>query len=235
MQRAHLARKERWYPGLLAGLWALAICGCQSYAPAVTPEQMFSEPMNEQVLAAGDVIDIKFLYNSELNDTQRVRPDGKITMQLLGDVTVQGKTPEALQDELNRLYAKELKKPSVTVTAKTVRNNKVYVGGEVMKPGDVEIPGQLTAFEAISQAGGFNTKTAEPANVVIIRTRNGKHYGTVVNFKKALSGKEIQPYYLRSGDIVYVPQTTIAKVDQWVDQHINNLLPRVPVSMGAIP
>lgn len=221
-------RYKRYVP-VLAFLMVVMACG-GAYKPAVTPEQMSSEPLNDQVLGAGDVVDIKFLYNPELNDSQRIRPDGKITLQIIGDVVAQGKNPESLQAELNQLYATELRKPSVTVTAKTLRNNKVYVGGEVMKPGEVEIPGQLTAFEAISQAGGFNTKTAETRNVVIIRSRSGKHYGTVVNFKEALTGQEVQPFYLRAGDIVYVPQTTIAKVNLWVEQHINNMLPKVPLS-----
>jgi polysaccharide export outer membrane protein len=230
-----LSEKGSWYLSLLACVLILTAFGCQTISPAVTMEQMASESLNEQVLSPGDVIDVKFLYNPELNDTQRVRPDGKIALQLIGDVEAQGKDLNVLQEELNRLYASELRNPSVTVTAKTLRNNKVYVGGEVNKPGDIEIPGRLTALEAIGQAGGFRTETAEPRNVLIIRTRSGKHYGTAINMKEALSGKEMQPFYLRPGDIVYVPQNTIAKVNQWVDQHINRILPRIPVSMAANP
>jgi len=225
-------KKSGWYLTLLADLLMLTALGCASFNPAVTPDEMSSEPLNEQVLSAGDVIEVKFLYNSELNDTQRVRPDGNITLQLIGEVTAKGKNPESLQKELTQRYASELKKPSVTVTAKTLRNNKVYVGGEVMKPGDVEIPGQLTAFEAISQAGGFRTDTANKSHVVIIRSRSGKHYGTVVDFEEALKGSEMKPFYLRAGDVVYVPQTNIAKVGQWVDQHINKIIPRIPVSFA---
>ena len=118
------------------------------------------------------------------------------------------------------------------MTAKDLRNNKVYVGGEVNKPGQVEVPGSLTALEAIGQAGGFNTTTANVGKVVIIRNRDGKQYGTVVSLKEALSGKETQPFYLRPGDTVYVPQTGIAKVNQWVDQHINKVMPKVPVSFA---
>lgn len=230
-----LSGKDSWYLFLLVCVLMLAAFGCQSISPAVPMEQMASEPLNEQVLSPGDVIDVKFLYNPEMDDTQRVRPDGKVTLKILGDVVVQGKDLNALQQELNQLYAAELRKPSVTVTAKTLRNNKVYVGGEVNKPGDIEIPGRLTALEAIGQAGGFKTETAEPRNVVIIRTRYGKHYGTAVNMAEAMSGKEIQPFYLRPGDVVHVPQTTIAKVGQWVDQHINKIIPRIPVSMAAAP
>ena len=230
MKPEFLLERGSCYSFLLAGLLMLAVLGCQTFNPAVTAEEMSSEPLNEQVLAAGDVIDVKFLYNQELNETQRVRPDGKVMLPLIGEVTAQGKNPEVLAQELKTLYASELRKPSVTVTAKTLRNNKVYVGGEVVKPGDVEIPGQLTAFEAISQAGGFKTETAEKRSVVIIRSRSGKHYGTVVNFEEALSGKEVKPFYLRAGDVIYVPQTNIAKANQWVDQHISRMLPRVPVA-----
>lgn len=226
-----LSEKGGWYLSLLAGLLMIATVGCQTVSPSVSPEQMASEPLNEQVLAAGDVIEVKYLYNSELNDTLRVRPDGMAALQLIGDVQVQGKTPEALQEELNRRYATELKNPSVTVTAKTLRNNKVYVGGEVVKPGEVEIPGQLTAFEAISQTGGFKTETADPSKVVVVRNRGGRQYTTVLNIKDTLSGQDVKPFYLRAGDILYVPQTGIAKVNLWVAQHINNMIPRVPLSI----
>ncbi len=224
--------KGKLYGSLLVACLILTGLGCQTSSPAVTMAQMASEPLTEQTLAPGDVIDIKFLYNPELNAEQRVRPDGNITLQLVGDVKVQGKDPESLQQELNRLYAPQLRKPSVEVTVKTLRNNKVYVNGEVNKPGDIEIPGRLTCLEAIGQAGGFKSTTAEIRNVVVVRSRGGKHYGTVINFEDVLEGKVTRPFYLRPGDVVYVPQTTIAKVNQWVDQHINNILPRVPVSFA---
>jgi polysaccharide export outer membrane protein len=227
--------KFAWFMVMLVSLLLFTSCAGQSFNPAVTPEQMSSESLTNQVLSPGDVVDIKFSYNPELNDSQRIRPDGKITMQIIGDVKAAGLTPEGLQKELTKLYADQLRKPSVIVTAKTLRNNKVYVGGQVNRPGEVEIPGRLTAFEAIGQAGGFRTDTASVQNVVIIRNRNGKEYGTVLNFEKALSGAEVKPFYLRPGDTVYVPQTTIARLNQWVDQHISRMLPRIPISAGFVP
>jgi polysaccharide export outer membrane protein len=235
MKRELLSGKGGWYLCLLVGALMLTAFGCGgSINPAVTMEQMASEPSNDQMLAPGDVVEIKFLYNSELDQKDvRVRPDGKIALPLIGDITAQGKDINVLQEELNRTYAAELKKPAVTLTAKTLRNSRVYVGGEVNKPGDIEVPGRLTAFEAIGQAGGFKTETAETSTVVVIRTRYGKHYGTAINMKEALAGKEMQPFYLRPGDVVYVPQTRIAKVNQWIEQHINRIMPRIPVSMAA--
>jgi protein involved in polysaccharide export with SLBB domain len=75
------------------------------------------------------------------------------------------------------------------------------------------------------QAGGFNVKEAEVRNVIVIRHINGRRCGQSINLKPALTGDEVQPFYLAPRDIVYVPQTTIAKVDQWVDQHINKIIP----------
>jgi protein involved in polysaccharide export with SLBB domain len=222
---------KRYVP-VLAFLLVVMACGGGNYRPAVTAEQMTSEPMTSQVLSVGDVVDIKFLYTPELNDTQRIRPDGNVDLQIIGQVKAEGKSVAALQQELNQRYASELKRPGVTVTAKDLRNSKVYVGGEVTKPGQVDVPGTLTALEAIGQAGGFNSTTANVGNVVVIRNRDGKQYGTVVNLKDALNGQETQPFYLRPGDTVFVPKTTIAKANQWVEQHISNMLPKMPVSLA---
>jgi len=232
MQNEVRSPKYKRFVPVLAFLLVVMACGGQAFHPAVSPEQMLSEPMKDQVLSVGDVVDIKFLYTPELNDNQRVWPDGTIDLQIIGKVTVEGKSVLALQQELNQRYASELKRPSITVTAKDLRNSKVYVGGEVNKPGQVEVPGRLTALEAIGQAGGFSTATANQSSVVIIRNRDGKQYGTVVDLKEALSGQETQPFYLLPGDTVYVPQTRIAAINQWVDQHINKILPRVPVSFA---
>jgi len=233
MKSFSLGNTAAWRAMVLAGALLLGVWGCSTvHSAAVSPEQMAAEPLTEQTLSPGDVVEIKFTYNPELNDTQRIRPDGYITLRFVGDVKVQGKEPEALQQELVKLYSPELKNPSIIVTVKSLRNNMVFVGGEVNKPGNIEMPGRLTAFEAISQAGGFKIDTAATDSVVVIRSRKGKHYGTILNCKEILSGKEVKPFYLRPSDVVFVPQTTIAKVGQWVDTHINKLIPRVPVSMA---
>jgi polysaccharide export outer membrane protein len=233
MKSFALGNTAAWRAMVVAGAMLLGVWGCSTvHSAAVSPEQMAAEPLTEQTLSPGDVVEIKFTYNPELNDTQRIRPDGYITLRFVGDVKAQGKDPEALQQELVKLYSPELKNPSIIVTVKSLRNNMVFVGGEVNKPGNIEMPGRLSAFEAISQAGGFKMDTAATDSVVVIRSRNGKHYGTILNCKEILEGKATKPFYLRPSDVVFVPQTTIAKVGQWVDQHINRLIPRIPVSMA---
>jgi polysaccharide export outer membrane protein len=218
-------------------LLVLWMCvGCQGVQSTVKQPEMNLESESppspiKVALGPGDGIDIKFFYNPELNDSQTIRPDGKIALQLVGEVTAQGKSPAELRDDLRRLYASELKNPEVTVILKTQVDRRVYVGGEVKTPGLLPLPGRLTALEAIMQAGGFDPRTACVKNVVIIRHKDDKRYGLALDFEEALRGKEGKPFYLEPNDIVYVPRTTIAKINQWIDQYINKIVPRTGLNL----
>jgi len=213
---------------LLAGVFLVqALAGCQSqshYYPSLSGGE--PTPPERVALSPGDVVEVKFFYTPQLNEVQTLRPDGKIALQLVGEVEAQEMTPAELRTELMRLYSPYLRDPNVTVIVRSFLNRRVFVGGQVMKPGVVEMPGKLTALEAIIQAGGFDMRDAELLNVIVIRHKNNQRYGYSLNLKPFLAGGEIQPFYLEQQDIVYVPQTEIAKVGQWVDQHINKLIPR---------
>ena len=219
-----------------AGIYLiLAIAGCQTTRPVANAQPTMAptadlEPRPEPVpllhLGPGDALDFKFFNTPELNDSQTVRPDGKITLQLIGDVTVQGKTPEELHAELVRRYSPELKNPEVAVIVRSLNERRVYVGGEVNKPGIIPMPGRLTALEAIIEAGGFKMETAKLKNVVVIRQREGKFRGSVIDFSGTSNGEVGPPVYLQPRDIIYVPETTIVKVDRWIDQYIYKILPR---------
>ncbi|MHC4986971.1 MAG: hypothetical protein ACYTFX_00530, partial [Planctomycetota bacterium] len=78
----------------------------------------------------------------------------------------------------------------------------------------------------IIQAGGIDYEDAEVKNIVVIRHHDGTRYGYLLNMEPMLEGKEAQPFFLEPKDIVYVPQTQIAKVNQWIDQHINKIIPQ---------
>ncbi len=88
------------------------------------------------------------------------------------------------------------------------------------------MPSHLTALDAIMEAGGFRLPTAEVGSVVILRRQNSSQIGYCIDLKPALKGGEIRSFYLEPEDIVYVPQTGITEVGQWIDQHINNLIPK---------
>jgi polysaccharide export outer membrane protein len=101
----------------------------------------------------------------------------------------------------------------------------VYVGGEVNKPGVIPMPGRLIALEAIIEAGGFKMETAKLKSVVVIRQREGKFQGSLIDFSGTPNGEAGPPFYLQPRDIIYVPETAIVKVDRWVDQYIYKILP----------
>lgn len=214
------------YVFLLGGVAACTLLGCESQfqCEASLPEGPLQEP--RVTLEAGDVVEVRFFYTPELNVSQAVRPDGKITLQLVGDVPVQGKSPEDLRQELLTLYQPHLKEPDVAVIVQSFYHRRVYVGGQVLRPGVIQMPRPMTALDVIMESGGFQLPQAEVGNVLVIRHQNDHRYGYCIDLKPALKGGQIRPFYLEPEDIVYVPQTRITEIGQWVDQHINNLLPK---------
>jgi protein involved in polysaccharide export with SLBB domain len=206
--------------------------GCAEMRPALTPEQLAADPPLPETLVPGDEIEVKFYYTPELNEKQMIRPDGTITMQLLGKVRAQGKTPKGLKRDLLRLYAPELKHPEIEVIVRNKSDRKVYVGGEVKSPGLVEIPGELSVLEAIKRAGGFKRPEANTREVLLVRQEHGEHVGCVLDMQKVLEGQAEQVVYLHPRDVVYVPPTSVTRANDWVSQFISNMLPRIPIALA---
>jgi polysaccharide export outer membrane protein len=219
----------------------LAMAGCQTTKPVADSQLTVApaadlEPRPEPVpllnLGPGDVLDFKFFNTPELNDSQTVRPDGKIMLQLIGEVTAQGKTPEELRAELIKRYTPELRNPEVAVIVRSLSDRRVYVGGEVNKPGIIPMPGRLTALEAIIEAGDFKMETAKLKSVVVIRQREGKFRGSVIDLSGTPNGEAGPPFSLQPRDIIYVPEAAIVKVDRWVDQYIYKIFPVRNIGFG---
>jgi polysaccharide export outer membrane protein len=184
----------------------------------------------EYKIQIGDQLDIKFFYNPELNEQVIVRPDGRISLQLVHEIIATGLTPSELTDFLTKKYAPELKKPEITVIVRSFGAYKIYVDGEVTKPGIFSLVGFTTVLHAISQAGGMKD-TARASEVVIIRRGEGnKPLISSVNLNKVIDGTDMsQDIALQPFDIVYVPKSAIANVNVWVDQYIRK---NIPISTG---
>jgi polysaccharide export outer membrane protein len=212
------------------------LLGCISQQPALR-ESSHSTPESQKPPAyqiqPGDQLDIKFFYNPELNETVFVRPDGKISLQLLDDVHAAGLTPSRLDAILTRNYSKELRKPVVTVIVRSFAGQRVYVGGEVNSPGLVDLTTGMTALQAVLTAGGFR-ETAKPEGVIVI-TKGQKNEPVPIraDLKEALYGQsegadvQLHPY-----DIVYVPKTWIAEANKFVNQYVERLLLFRGTSLG---
>lgn len=183
-------------------------------------------PSQDYLIQIGDELDIKFLYNPELNEKLPVRPDGRISLQLVKEVAVVGLTPSGLEKSLTEKYAGELKKPEITVIVRTFTAYKVFVDGEVGRVGLVPLVGPMTVYQAITSAGGWR-ETSRMNEIVVIRgATTGKPGVTVVNLERVLDNSDMsQNIQLMPMDIVYVPKSPIANVDTWVDLYIRKLLP----------
>jgi protein involved in polysaccharide export with SLBB domain len=203
--------------------------GCGSTKQDVPVEAAVVEPPSPIVerlsLGPGDEIEIKFFYTPDLNDVQRIRPDGKISMQLVGEVMAFGRTPAGLESTLEELYKPFVEKPEVTVIVRDLTSRAIYVGGEVINPGRIAMPGRLSLLGALLEAGGVNATLADRDTVYLIRhDALGNRTVKEVDLEADMEGRSVT--YLEPQDIVFVPRSTIVNVDQWVDQYINKVVPQ---------
>lgn len=178
--------------------------------------------MELYVIETGDQLDIKFRTTSELNDLVTVRPDGMISMQIVGEIQAAGKSPARLRQDLIAAYSANLKNPDLAVIVRSFSGNSVYVGGEVFVPGRVALAGRITTIKAVILAGGF--KDTADQRRVIVRRADGSC--CTYDLESMLECKSLaQDIQLRPNDVVYVPKSRIAKVNLFVDQYINKVLP----------
>jgi protein involved in polysaccharide export with SLBB domain len=168
---------------------------------------------------------LRFFYNTELNQEVLVLPDGTIPVVLLHEVKALGMTSGELRDTLSEGYKKFLPHPEVSVIVHTLGGNKVYVDGEVGKPGPYEMTGPTTVFNAIILAGGMKD-TARDQQVLIIRPGPNRQPQYIsVDVESYRRGKmPDQDLYVRPFDIVFVPRSRIANVDLWFRQYLHETI-----------
>lgn len=153
-------------------------------------------------LGPEDVVEVFVWKEPELSSTATVRPDGRISMPLVGEIEAAGKTPGDLEREIADGLAEYVTKPVVTVIVKEVNSPQVSVLGEVRRPGRYRIAQSATVLDAIALGGGF-TDYARPRRVVVLR-RNGAGVDRIpVDVEDVLRRGE-SPLPLRPGDTVYV-------------------------------
>ncbi|QPJ62603.1 MAG: polysaccharide export protein [Candidatus Nitronauta litoralis] len=197
-----------------------------SIAPGQTPSPLPALPA--YVLMPEDEIEVKFHFQPEFNDRMKIRPDGKISLQLIDEVMASGLTPVELDKVLSEKYSKVLVQPELTVIVRNFSGRNVFVGGEVGSPGMIPIKGPLTALQAILQAGGLKN-TSEMKNIILLRNQGSKQpLFAKINLDEGVNhtlGKN--DIYLKPFDVVFVPKSDIATVNQFVEQYINKLIPNV--------
>lgn len=212
------------------------IGGCASFsAIKETPVDDLIRESNAQQAAGylanvGDVLTVRFYYDPELDYDAVVRPDGSISLSLIGDVKAQGKTLTQLSAQITEAYRAFLKQPDATVVMRNPAGHRVFVTGEVLAPGVFTLQGTETALSALSLAGGLSDR-ATYKQVVLIRHLQGREMVSILNLKHALDGSdERQDVRIMANDIVYVPRTGSAQTDVVLKNLIWN---KAPFSMAA--
>ncbi|MGH6958142.1 MAG: polysaccharide biosynthesis/export family protein [Caulobacteraceae bacterium] len=188
------------------------------------PYATWSDEEPQYRLYPGDEMDVAFPTAPELNKTVIVQPDGRVMLPLIGPIMAAERTPSELQDALSRAYASQLVTPIVTVTVRA-QPLKVFVGGDVGKPGVYDMPGDLDALRAVVEAGGFGDGADLSRVIVIRRGHDGRPMLRTVNLARPLKTvRHADLVPLRRFDIVYVPKTGLAKISDVMTQ-LRNALP----------
>ncbi len=179
---------------------------------------IFAEHDPRYHLQPTDSVEVHYRYTPEFDQTVTVQPDGFVTLQIVGDLKLQGLTLVQVKAAILEKASERLKDPEITVLLKDFEKPFFVVGGEVAAPGRYEMRGTITAVQAIAMAGGFKTASAKHSQVILYR-RVGADLAKaeILNFKVAMSRAGTEPLAdLRSGDMLIVPQNRVSKIERYV-------------------
>jgi len=182
----------------LVGGTLTAITTAEAQVPATTENA--PQPI---ILREGDELLINFPGASSLNTQQRIRSDGRITLDLIGEVSPVGLTPVQFQERLSELYASQLVSNEVTVRL-TSRQFFVYMNGSVGTNGRLEFDRPVTLLEAV-MASGFADGTVNLSKVKLMRLEGKKVKTWVIDLNRVIDGKSEENPELKQGDMIIVP------------------------------
>lgn len=170
--------------------------------PADVPQSAASS--SDYVIGADDMLNISVWKESELTENVPVRPDGKISMPLLNDVQAAGLTPLQLRDSITEKLKKYIADPRVTVVVTAMNSRRIFVTGEVVHSGPMNLLPHMTMLQALSQAGF--TQFANLKGIYLLRTENGRQVKLPFNYKEVVKGNnQAQNVQLKPGDTLVVP------------------------------
>jgi polysaccharide export outer membrane protein len=156
-------------------------------------------------LGPGDVVEVRVFQEPEHSGIWRLSPEGTIDYPLCGKVALSGRTASTAADALNQCLARYLRRPQVSVNIREYNSKKVFVFGEVQKPGTFPLEGEMSIIQAITLAGGF-TKLAAKNNTNVTRLVGGQERKIRVPVEDIGVGRE-KNFPLQPGDIIFVPES----------------------------
>ena len=207
--------------------WHIAVFVALLLSGASANAQRATDVVGQYRLRGGDRVSIKFPYHQELNEPSlSVRPDGFITLSMIEDVRAVGLTVTELKYRIEKAYAEILVNPVVSINLLDFVQPRVFVSGQVGKPGSFDLRSGQTLAQAIALAGGF-TRDANRRLVLHARPQaNGSWQITEVDALKLFSdAKTARDIALRDGDYIFVPDSKLSRFAR-VMEVFNGLVPR---------
>lgn len=198
-------------PSLLVLLLG-ALTACRTATPtpmtgAATdpPPAATSDSETRRTLGPGDLVDVRVYLEPDHSGVWALSPEGTIDYPLCGKVHLAGRTSGTAADALRKCLARYLRNPDVSVVIREYNSKKVFVFGEVQKPGTFSFEEGMTIIEAITLAGGL-TKVASPNGTTVARQGEGQQQKLRVPVKNIRDGQE-KNFSLQPGDIIFVPES----------------------------
>ena len=194
------------------------------------------QEQSEYIIQPGDSIDVSFYYHPDNNQQNLlVRPDGKVFLPVVGEVQAGGLTAPQLADAIQKRSAATLRDPKVSVNLRTMNQTRIFVGGEVARPGFVNYSPGMTAVQALMQVGGWKD-SADLKEVVLLQkvADTGNEYRpTKIDLQRVINDGEVKSdIVLNPSDIIVLPKTGIARANLWMQQYVINM---IPIRISASP
>ncbi len=232
-------------PRILMGLTvgAVSLSGCTAVSVGVSDgvpiQQMVSAGREisgrPYLIQPGDDLTVRFYYNPQLDEDLRVRPDGKISLSLVGELQASGKRPDQLSADVTNAYSHYFVKSTAVVILRHSADDVVFVAGEVHGPGQFNIEqGARTVLDCLALSGGVTDNATLRSVILVRRSAEGpKPLVSELDLSDALSGSDVnQNLALAPGDLIYVPKSGMADVNLAIHLFLLNNL-NLSTSGGA--
>ncbi|MFD2251062.1 protein involved in polysaccharide export with SLBB domain [Pseudochelatococcus lubricantis] len=174
----------------------------------------------------GDRLKIKFLLTQEMDEDVIVSPDGHIGLRATGQVRATGRTLPELETLIRAVSRRTVADQQVVVSIEEAVSSRIYIGGAVRNPGSMQLTDmRINALHAVLLAGGFTDDARLGQIAVIRRSPEGKAMLRTLDIRAVIETGGVEDIALQPGDVIYVPRSSIAEVNLWVDQFINKVVP----------
>jgi polysaccharide export outer membrane protein len=227
---ARAATKTTWWTFCLAIVVVGGGCATPPAPTMVAALEPAPPPRAAQAyrIQAGDELHVRFTFQPELNEQVPVRPDGFISLATARELSVVGMTPGELERLVEEKSAGRLRNPEVVVVVTKVAEQRVYVGGEVFKPGYVVLQPGMSPLQAVVQTGGFRPTAKLDSVLLLTPGPTGKFSAARMDMEQVVEDGVAERVRLHPGDVVFVPTTWIADMNIVVDQYVRGLIPALP-------